>query len=116
MPVDLNCSKDKDCTNHGPSFWSRRMLTSIQTQARVGGARVYPGGEKEIGWGEVELTDAGSRSVLAPLAGKPVLHWHGDTFDVPRDAERAGRGRECLLGHASTSRVACVSLRAGRPA
>ena len=35
---------------------------------------------------------------------------------APGDAERAVRGRECLLGHASTSRVACVSPRAGRPA
>ena len=35
---------------------------------------------------------------------------------APGDAERAVRGRECLLGHASTSRVDCLSLRAARPA
>lgn len=64
------------------------ICLGAQLIARVGGAQVYPGGEKEIGWGEVELTEVGSRSVLAPLAGKPVLHWHGDTFDLPRDAER----------------------------
>ncbi|WP_339132479.1 RHS repeat-associated core domain-containing protein [Streptomyces sp. f51] len=39
VPVDLNCSKDStSCTNHGPSFWSRRRLTSITTQIQVGGA------------------------------------------------------------------------------
>ncbi|MFM0075898.1 glutamine amidotransferase [Paraburkholderia sediminicola] len=63
------------------------ICLGAQLIARVGGARVYPGGRKEIGWGEVELTDAGARSVLAPLAAKSVLHWHGDTFDLPGDAE-----------------------------
>ncbi|MFI1995329.1 polymorphic toxin-type HINT domain-containing protein [Actinoplanes sp. NPDC020271] len=37
VPVDLNCTKGKDCTIHGPSFWSRVMLTKIVTQAKVGG-------------------------------------------------------------------------------
>ena len=38
VPVDLHCTKDEDCTNHSPSFWSRRMLTSIVTRVRVAGA------------------------------------------------------------------------------
>ncbi|MFD8814966.1 hypothetical protein ACFV23_26640, partial [Streptomyces sp. NPDC059627] len=39
VPIDLNCAKDAtDCTNHGPSFWSRKRLTSITTQVQVGGA------------------------------------------------------------------------------
>ncbi|XVV15302.1 RHS repeat domain-containing protein [Actinoplanes sp. CA-131856] len=38
VPVDLNCTDGKDCTNHAPSFWSRRRLTSIVTQVQVGGA------------------------------------------------------------------------------
>jgi RHS repeat-associated protein len=38
VPVDMNCTTDADCTNHGPTFWSRRALASITTQVRVGGA------------------------------------------------------------------------------
>jgi GMP synthase (glutamine-hydrolysing) len=61
-----------------------------QLMAKALGARVYPGGVKEIGWGGVTLTEAGMRSCLAPLAdaGASVLHWHGDTFDLPADATR----------------------------
>ena len=45
---------------------------------------------KEIGWGRVELTDDGQASSLRPLAddGAVVLHWHGDTFDLPDGAVR----------------------------
>ncbi|WP_370063782.1 RHS repeat-associated core domain-containing protein [Streptacidiphilus sp. MAP5-3] len=38
VPVDLNCASGASCTNHGPSFWSRRMLTQITTQIQSGGA------------------------------------------------------------------------------
>ncbi|MEU3029918.1 polymorphic toxin-type HINT domain-containing protein [Streptomyces incarnatus] len=38
VPVDLNCTKTASCTNHGPSFWSRKRLTSIVTQIQTGGA------------------------------------------------------------------------------
>jgi GMP synthase (glutamine-hydrolysing) len=65
------------------------ICLGAQLIARVGGARVYAGSQKEIGWGDVTLTEAGSRSVLAPLSGGvPVLHWHGDTFDLPQGAQR----------------------------
>ena len=38
MPVDLNCTSGAtSCTNHGPSFWSRKRLTSITTQIQTGG-------------------------------------------------------------------------------
>ena len=44
---------------------------------------------KEIGWSPVRLTAAGASSCLRHLgAGAPVLHWHGDTFDLPAAATR----------------------------
>jgi GMP synthase (glutamine-hydrolysing) len=48
---------------------------------------VYRGPRPEIGWHAVELTDAGRASPLRHLEGVPVLHWHGDTFDLPTGAE-----------------------------
>jgi GMP synthase (glutamine-hydrolysing) len=58
-----------------------------QIMARAAGARVYPGSAgKEIGWAPLDLTAAGRASPLVALAGVPVLHWHGDTFDLPLGA------------------------------
>ena len=52
------------------------------------GSRVYTGPAKEVGFAPVELSDAGQRSPLRHLKGVPLLHWHGDTFDLPEGAER----------------------------
>ncbi|MFG2910443.1 polymorphic toxin-type HINT domain-containing protein [Kitasatospora sp. NPDC048286] len=32
-PVDQSCDKDQDCRNGAPTFWSKRRLTGISTQA-----------------------------------------------------------------------------------
>jgi len=47
------------------------------------GAKVYPSGTKEIGFSTLQLTEAGASGPLAALEGVPVLHWHGDTFELP---------------------------------
>lgn len=61
-----------------------------QLMAAALGARVFAGSVKEIGWGDVALTAEGRASCLAPLGadGTKVLHWHGDTFDLPDGARR----------------------------
>jgi GMP synthase (glutamine-hydrolysing) len=59
------------------------------------GARVAPGPIKEIGWAPLTLSEAGQRSVLAPLATTPVLHWHGDNCDLPAGCERLASTALC---------------------
>ncbi len=36
VPVDQNCASGSTCTNHAPSFWSRKRLTTITTQYNAG--------------------------------------------------------------------------------
>jgi GMP synthase (glutamine-hydrolysing) len=61
------------------------ICLGAQLIARALGARVYPGRAKEIGWKPLRLTEAGEK-LLSPLKRLPVLHWHGDTFDLPPGA------------------------------
>ncbi|SIT49718.1 Glutamine amidotransferase [Paraburkholderia piptadeniae] len=64
------------------------ICLGAQLIARVLGSRVYPSGNIEIGWTPLTLTDAGKRSPLRHLDGAhtSMLHWHGDTFDLPQGA------------------------------
>ncbi|SMC25472.1 GMP synthase (glutamine-hydrolysing) [Andreprevotia lacus DSM 23236] len=59
-----------------------------QLMAAALGARVYPGHEKEIGWYPLTATAAGAAAGIAALTTPhtTMLHWHGDTFDLPEGA------------------------------
>ncbi|MDQ4074529.1 MAG: type 1 glutamine amidotransferase [Thermoproteota archaeon] len=64
-----------------------------QLIAETCGGRVYPGPKKEIGWGFVDLTKSGKKDLFKNIGndGVDVFHWHGDTFDLPVQAEVMAR-------------------------
>jgi GMP synthase (glutamine-hydrolysing) len=71
------------------------ICLGAQLMARSLGSRVYPGPAKEIGWAPITLTEAGQRGPARHLHGGPVLHWHGDTFDLPAGAELLASTKIC---------------------
>ena len=73
------------------------ICLGAQLVAQVLGARVYRNREKEIGWFPVRLTPEAAASGL--FGGLPaemtVLHWHGETFDLPEGAVRLAESVVC---------------------
>ena len=73
------------------------ICLGAQLIASAAGARVRSNGYQEIGWFPVEKTraaqDAAVGQVLADRAD--VFHWHGETFEIPRDAVHLARSRVC---------------------
>jgi GMP synthase (glutamine-hydrolysing) len=71
------------------------ICLGAQMMASALGARVAPGAVKEIGWAPLTLTTVGQSSVLAPLSGVPVLHWHGDNCDPPAGCQQLASTAAC---------------------
>lgn len=61
------------------------------------GYKVYPGKEKEIGFFPVQFTNDALNNFLFNHFKNPytVFHWHGDTFDLPANAQFVASTNAC---------------------
>jgi len=59
-----------------------------QLMAKAFGANVYPGPIKEIGFYDDIRLDSAPRLFEGMSSPFTVFHWHGDTFDIPKNATR----------------------------
>jgi GMP synthase (glutamine-hydrolysing) len=63
------------------------ICLGAQLLAHAAGARVYPNTQIELGWGFIDFHNQAHEPALAGLGDQQkVLHWHGDTFDLPAGA------------------------------
>ena len=81
ITAELNCFERR----LGAGKPTLGICLGAQILAQVLGARVFPGPVKELGWKPLRLTPQGRRSVVSRLDSEftSMLHWHGDTFDLP---------------------------------
>lgn len=71
------------------------ICLGAQQIAAALGAAVKPSGIKEIGFSPLSLTEAGKSGPLRHLEDIPVLHWHGDIFEIPHGAMRLAATSLC---------------------
>lgn len=71
------------------------ICLGAQLMAAALGARVGPMPQKEIGFSALSLTKAGAGGPLSHLTDVPVLHWHGEAFDIPAGADSLAGTAAC---------------------
>ena len=73
------------------------ICLGAQLIAKTLGAKVGKNPEKEIGWYDISLTEAGKQDpVMGHLEDtRPIFEWHGDTFDLPKGAVHLATGTSC---------------------
>lgn len=73
---------------------ARKPLLGIclgaQLMAGALGGRNYKGEKPDLGYQDIQLTDAGLASPVRHVAGVGMLEWHGDHFTLPKSATLLG--------------------------
>jgi GMP synthase-like glutamine amidotransferase len=70
------------------------ICLGAQLIASAHGARVYRNSEKEIGWFDIQAC-AGADDAFQFPPTTTVLHWHGETFDLPPGARLLANSAAC---------------------
>ena len=81
----------RDCIQTGKPVLG--VCLGAQLIASAMDAEVYPNPAKEIGWFPVEA--AASDNEFGLPSSMTVLHWHGETFDLPDGARLLARSEAC---------------------
>ena len=94
-PIGVYETEDYPFLNDEINYLQQRLAKNLPTLgiclgaqliAHALGANVYAGHQKEIGWSQLTLASV-ENNPLIPLENTAVLHWHGDTFDLPEGSE-----------------------------
>lgn len=74
------------------------ICLGAQLLAKALGAQIYPNSMREVGWYPVELLPEARNDMLFSAVPRTfdVLHWHGDTFDLPEGAVHLARSDRCV--------------------
>jgi len=74
------------------------ICLGAQLIAKALGSRVYPNSVREVGWHPIELLSVARKDRLLSEAPQTfdVLHWHGDTFDLPAGAVHLAKSHNCV--------------------
>lgn len=91
LDVELQLLKDRMAANR-PTLG---ICLGAQQMAAALGANVHATGFKEIGFAPLALTADGEAGALRHLKDVPILHWHGDTFDIPNGTNRLAATPAC---------------------
>ncbi|WP_111735512.1 glutamine amidotransferase [Roseovarius amoyensis] len=103
-PIGVNDGAAYPCMTEERDWLTMRLAADrptlgiclgAQLMAAALGARVAPIAEKEIGFAPLTLTAPGRAGPLAHLSDIPVLHWHGEGFDLPAGTERLAATPGC---------------------
>lgn len=66
------------------------VCLGAQLMAGALGGRNYKGDKPDLGYQDIQLTEAGKSSPMRHVAGVGMLEWHGDHFTLPEEATLLG--------------------------